>query len=322
MPQPKFQLYKHIKISGSWRYCRAAIYSNGKVKPHVVVVGGQEDKHEEGSYCIRHKNSWIEAGSDPLEAQRMRSKLVDQAEYTAVQPLAVTKGTPMAQAPEKYFSNLEARGIDSKTIRTCRSAVDPFVRNCKKSCVEDLTKQDLLDYMGWLRKQPLTKRAHGNPERTYFNNISHVAIFLKSYGVTKLLKKSEYPRYAKKKIVAHTEEELDLLYRHADDEERFLLDFFIGTMARDHEAYNCRYSDLTDVTLTLRGKQHKTRTVEISPRLAASIVDRGSRSESEYLFPNKNGGFWSKHRETRSPEVRWWRGRHSHPGYRSATLSP
>src|ERR1700726_4408101 len=83
MPQPKFQLYKHIKINGKWRYCRAAIYSNGKVKPHVIVVGGQEEKHEEGSYCIRHKKSWIEAGTDPLEAQRMRSKLVDQTEYTA-----------------------------------------------------------------------------------------------------------------------------------------------------------------------------------------------------------------------------------------------
>ncbi len=49
--------------SGKWRYCRAAIYSNGKVKPHVVVVGGQEEKHEEGSYCIRNKKSRIEAGT-------------------------------------------------------------------------------------------------------------------------------------------------------------------------------------------------------------------------------------------------------------------
>lgn len=65
MSHPKFQLYKHIKINGNWRYCRAAIYSNGKVKPHVVVVGIQEDKHEEGSYCIRHKKSWIDVGTDP-----------------------------------------------------------------------------------------------------------------------------------------------------------------------------------------------------------------------------------------------------------------
>ena len=98
MPQPKFQLYKHNKISGKWRYCRAAVYSNGKVKPHAVVIDAQEEKHEEGSYCIRHKKSWIEAGTDPLEAQRIRSKLVDQTEYTAVQPAAITKSTSLAQS--------------------------------------------------------------------------------------------------------------------------------------------------------------------------------------------------------------------------------
>jgi hypothetical protein len=67
MPQPKFQLYKHIKITGKWRYCRAAIFSNGKVKPHVIVVGGQEEKHEEGCYCIRHKKSW--RMSAPIRSQ-------------------------------------------------------------------------------------------------------------------------------------------------------------------------------------------------------------------------------------------------------------
>jgi integrase len=82
---------------------------------------------------------------------------------------------------------------------------------------------------------------------------------------------------------------LSLLYWHADADERFLLDFFIGSMARDHEAYGSRYSDLTGVTLTIRGKQHKTRTVEISPRVAGEINDRRKRSHSEYLFPNRNG---------------------------------
>jgi hypothetical protein len=80
MPQPKFQLYKHIKISGKWRYCRAAIYSNGRVKPLIVVVGEQEEKH--GRRLLLHppQKSWVEAGADPLAAQRMRSKLVDQTE--------------------------------------------------------------------------------------------------------------------------------------------------------------------------------------------------------------------------------------------------
>jgi integrase/recombinase XerD len=287
MPHPKFQLYKHIKISGKWRYCRAAIYSNGKVKPHVVVVGAQEEKHEEGSYCVRHKNSWIEAGTDPLEAQRMRSKLVDQTEYTSVQPAAITKRTSLAQAAERYFTNLEARGLNAKTTRAYRTGVDSFVQTCKKACVEDVTRQDMIDFIGWLRKQPLPIRNNSNPERTYSNKVGYVAIFLKEFGVSRLLKKKEYPRYHKKKVVAHPDDELSLLYGHANTEEQFLLDFFIGSMVRDHEGYGCRYSDLTGVTLTIRGKQHKTRTVEISPRLAGEIEEHRKRSGSEYLFLNR-----------------------------------
>ena len=34
MAQPKFTLYKYIKLSdGSWRYCKAAFYSTGKSSP-------------------------------------------------------------------------------------------------------------------------------------------------------------------------------------------------------------------------------------------------------------------------------------------------
>jgi hypothetical protein len=40
----------------------------------------------------------------------MRSKLVDQTEYTAVQPAAITQGTSLTQASERYFTNLEAGG--------------------------------------------------------------------------------------------------------------------------------------------------------------------------------------------------------------------
>src|SRR5260370_42068921 len=39
----------------------------------------------------------------------------------------------------------------------------------------------------------------------------------------------------------------------------------------------------------LYGKQHKPRTVEISPRLADAINARRKRNNSELLFPNGNG---------------------------------
>jgi hypothetical protein len=248
------------------------------------VVGAQEEKHEEGSYCIRHKKSWIDVDTDPLAAQRMRSKLVDQTEYTAVQPVGVTKGTSLAQASERYFTNLEARGLDAKSIRTYRAGVDPFVQTCKKACVEDVTKQDMIDFMGWLRKQPLPTRRNSNPERTYSNKVGYVAIFLKEFGVSRLLKKKEYPRYHKKKVIAHPDDELSLLYGHANAEERFLLDFFIGSMVRDHEGYGSRYSDLTGVTLTIRGKQHKTRPSKSVQGLPGKLTNVASAATPNISF--------------------------------------
>jgi len=81
-----------------------------------------------------------------------------------------------------------------------------------------------------------------------------------------------------------------VLYGAADDDETFLLDFFIGSMARDHEAYG-KYGDpdLTGTTLTLYGKHHKTRTVEITQRLADAIRERRKRSNSKRLFVNRKG---------------------------------
>jgi integrase len=281
-----YTIYRRVKTEKGWRYQRAAFHSNGK-----VINNGTE-----GKFYFAHEGKWIPAGTDDaLKAQSKRLQLIKA--HDAGESLAVEKAPEapasqrmtLQQASEKYFSNLEAQGKDHKTITAYKLAVDPFVAHCKTAHVEDVTKQDLIDYMGWLRKQPVPVRKHGNPNRTYSNKVGHVAIFLKAFGLTKLLKKSEYPKYHKKKIVAHTAQELALLYSHANDEERFLLDFFIGSMARDAEAHRCRYRDLTGTTLTLYGKQNKTRTVEISPRLAATIAERRKDSKSEYIFTNRNG---------------------------------
>src|SRR5712671_3178497 len=109
-------------------------------------------------------------------------------------------------------------------------------------------------YMRWQRKQPLPKRKRSNPERTYHNRLINVRSFLDAFGVTKLFRKGEYRKqYHEKKVVAHPETELSVLYSHADAEDWFLLDFFIGSMARDHEAYSCEYGDLTGTRRCLDG---------------------------------------------------------------------
>ena len=53
MAQPKYTLYKYVKLSGGkWRYCRAARYKNHMIKPNIVMVGEKEEVHSEGDYIL------------------------------------------------------------------------------------------------------------------------------------------------------------------------------------------------------------------------------------------------------------------------------
>jgi len=82
MAQSKFTLYKYIKLAGGcWRYCRAAFYSNGKIKPNRCIVGGKEEEHPEGAYYLYHRNQWIPVGADALEAQLKRNARLDSEEF-------------------------------------------------------------------------------------------------------------------------------------------------------------------------------------------------------------------------------------------------
>lgn len=300
----KYTLYKYVKVDGDWRYCKAVYHDNSNIKPDVVFVNakaGVPEKHPEGRYYMSHNGGWIDAGADALEAQRKRKQRLALDEFNrlrgkgSAQSPIILPDSPgritLGAAAAKYLENCEARGLDPETIRKYRAAVDPFVEHCGVTYIDECrdNKQVLINYMGWLRKQPVPKRKHGNPQRLA-NKIEDVRIFLKEFGITKLLKKNEEPKYHKKIVVAHTEDELGVLYAAADAHEIFLLDFFVGSMARDHEAYG-KYGDpdLRGTTLTLYGKHHKTRTVEITDRLANGIQKRRKRNKSTRLFVNRNG---------------------------------
>jgi len=78
MAQPKFTLYKYIKLQAGWRHRKAAFHDNGKIKPNIVIVGKDkhEEKHPEGSYYLANVGQWIPLGDNALEAERRRRERV------------------------------------------------------------------------------------------------------------------------------------------------------------------------------------------------------------------------------------------------------
>jgi hypothetical protein len=140
MAQSNSTIYRYVKRkNGSWRYGSAAFYSNGKIKPNRCTVGGKEDEHPEGADYLYHKKQRILVGTDALEARRQRNTRLDAKEFqrlggTALEPSPTRQPTfdrlTLSAAAEKYFSNCEKRGLDSRTIRKYCAAVEPFIQHC------------------------------------------------------------------------------------------------------------------------------------------------------------------------------------------------
>jgi len=237
-------LYIRVIKNGKSSFCKPVYQSKGRLKPQYAMVDGEPEHHKEGIYYVRFgadggKQQYDLVGKDPYIAL---DKLEEKKRWLRDRERRVVPQTPanaktegsrlsMDDAVEQYYKNLYSQGKDPKTIRAYKVAVEEFRKSYAKKLLSEIGRQDLIDFMGWLRKQPpkLRKdgtsrkpRRSGDPNRTYFNKVNNVVIFLSAHGINRLLKKSEYPKFAEKPVVYYEVEQVKALYAAAkNDEERF-----------------------------------------------------------------------------------------------------
>jgi hypothetical protein len=156
----KFSIYKYVKLAGKgWRYARAAYHPNGRNKPNVVILKGQEEKHMEGSYFLSFNNQWLPVGGDPLEAQRTRAMRLAQMEYErlsrkAVAPTQTSRAVEVAGERkliqvevDAYLANLELAQRPHKTIISKRRFLVSFLNLVpRKRFVDEFERDDVLKF--------------------------------------------------------------------------------------------------------------------------------------------------------------------------------
>jgi integrase len=152
MGNPTYTLYKRVQLSaGKWRYRKAAFHSNGKIKPHCVIVGGKEEKHE-GHYFLAHDGKWIPAGNDPLEAQRKRAEYLTRANYPRLHSESNVLSFAAPQRERKsiqseadaYISDLKLSRRPDKSVKDKRRFLLDFAETVKATHVDELTRADML----------------------------------------------------------------------------------------------------------------------------------------------------------------------------------
>ena len=314
-------LYIRITKNGKSSFCKPVYQSKGRLKPQYAMVNGEPERHEEGVYYVRFgadggKQPFVQVGNDPYVAL---DKLEEKKRWLRDRERRVVPQTPanaktegsrlsMDDAVEQYYKNLHSQGKDPKTIRAYKVAVEEFRKSCTKKLLSEIGPQDLIDFMGWLRKQPpklrndgtpRKPRRSGDPNRTYFNKVNNVVIFLSAHGINRLLKKSEYPKFAEKPVVYYEAEQVKALYAAAkNDEERFTLDYFLKSGVRDGEAAHAEYGDVKGGFLNIVDKPHlkwhpkhwHIRRIPIPQDLVAAIAERQRQNPgSKLIFPNGAG---------------------------------
>jgi integrase len=105
--------------------------------------------------------------------------------------------------------------------------------------------------------------------------------FLRSQGVTGLVKKDDWPRYVEEEAEVYERTELDTLFAACDTEERLWFEFFLMTGMREQEVMHVCWSDVNLIEHTVRvshkpqfnwtPKAYKEREIPIPEKLVTSL---------------------------------------------------
>lgn len=291
-------LTKRIRTSVGSRYCPVVLAKNGRIKPDIVLVNGEEERHTEGAYYIewreRGKRVRLSVGKNPAgaDAQRLRKEAELEAVARGVKVVSDKKpGRSVAAAIEKYLDEVKQKqrrnkpgNLNRHSTHGCYStALNYFTESCHRVNLEDITRDDLLKYTSFLMDEK------NNGAHSAYNKLGIVVAFLKAQGIRGLILKGDWPKFTKEEPEVYEEEELDALFAACNDEERLWFEFFLMTGMREQEVMHTFWKDVNfnastisvshKPSLNWTPKSYKARTVPVPAKLVKILKARKAKAE-------------------------------------------
>jgi integrase/recombinase XerD len=276
-------LTKRVQTSKGPRYCAVVLSSNGRVKPDLVTVNGQQERHPEGAYYLEWRENSrrvrLSVGKDPADASARR--LRKEAELNAVNngvavvPENSDHGHRSLTAAVAEFLEETKLTKKPKTLAAYSTSLMYFQESCSKLYLEDIERRDLLKFSAFLRDEK------EQAPRSCWNKFANVMSFLKTNGIRGLVKKNDWPRYTEEEPEMYEEAELDDLFKACDMEERLWFEFFLMTGMREQEVMHTYWSDVNFTASTVRvshkpdrgwtPKAYKEREIPIPAKLVKGL---------------------------------------------------
>lgn len=241
-------------------------------------------------FCLRYARKWETLTANNLNAA-LAARAIKEAALLTEQPSSVkapAERVGIDDAITVYLSNT-AVTKKHRTVLAYTLATSEFRKSCRKQFLDELTKQDLTDFVVFQKKQKLA-------DRTIDNRLTDLGTFLHANGAPLSL----HQRYTEKEVRAYSVEELRALNGASTDEELQVWQFFLSTGFREDEVAHACYSDIDFKAKTIdvrekrqfnwEPKDKAERTVPVPDSLIELLEVRKSMHQGGWLiFPNRDG---------------------------------
>jgi integrase/recombinase XerD len=302
----RVNILKYVKVGEKWRFANV-VEKNGKLVRDRVLISGLDEHHPEGTYYIE----WYEIGNQRRRKAVLSFAVVlEEARLKAIQMEAMRAGlveTPpvpvnvdsnrlrVDTATDKYLEFIKNHR-SPRTYLTYRYTLETLFRqSCAAKYVKDISRDDILQFMTYCYSQ-------GLGHRTVYDKLVVVLQMFKRYDRTKLIQPSDWPNYVEKIRVIYEPEEIQTMFRQADEDEAIFLKFILGSGFRDREAQHVTWRDVdfhnSVVRVTakpiwrFKPKNWEERSVPLPTGLIQQLQDlkeRHNGTPAHLVFPNSKG---------------------------------
>jgi integrase len=239
----RVNILKYVKVDGKWRFASAQTQNN-KLKQDCVMVDGRAERHPEGTYYIE----WYENGVRRRQTVKDSTEVLEHARRKAIELDASKAGIEIAEseagpsvrvrdAVAAYLKEIEPPQREPKTYKAYKHCLELFAQTCRKSYLQEVTRDDLLHFIRKLYEL-------GCGPRTAYNRAVIVSQLLKLNGIAGLLHKRDWPKYVDPIRSIYEPEELSALFGACQPEEKTLFLFYLLTGMRDKEVRHSTWRDI------------------------------------------------------------------------------
>ena len=305
MPKlPSVKLLKQVKTGNRWILATALFDSKGRVRRDRVRVKGRDETHTEGSYFIEWWNEGKRrreaAGADAQDAADKAR--VKQAELLAarngiIPPIPPEKDLParttLPDALDRYLEFIQYHR-SLRTFRTYRPILEDFKSSCRKTHIEDVDRQDILDFATGCVKS-------GQKGKTIYNKLVVLSQLMKRHGKDKILVKADWPSFVDTVRPIYEDGELSSLFCKATPAEATRFKFYLMSGFRDAEGrfVTWRDVDFKHMAVRVTAKPHwgfhpknwEEREIPVPKKLIALLkrFRPAKFSPDDPIFPSSTG---------------------------------